>query len=211
VKSISLYEFGGREDTVRRIQKPFVEYFQGCAPVLDIGCGRGIFLDLLATAGIEAVGIDHSEEALAVCQQKGLKVEREDASTYLDQNAGRFGGIFCSHVIEHMSYEDAISFLELCHRALRRKGALLLVTPNPADLCVMSEMFWLDPTHVRPYPKPLLEKMLIAMGFEIRVTKQFLGSWRLIGKRDIPGFLLRRMLLGNRFGKPNTLVLAIKE
>jgi hypothetical protein len=87
----------------------------------------------------------------------------------------------------------------------------LLVTPNPADLTIMSEIFWLDPTHVRPYPTPLLEKMLRAIGFEIRVAKQFLGSWRLIGKRDIPGFLLRRILLGHRFGKPNTLVLAIKE
>jgi SAM-dependent methyltransferase len=192
VKSISLYEFGGGEDTVRQIQKPFVEYFRGCSPVLDVGCGRGIFLDLLSTAGVEAVGIDHSAEALAVCQQKGFIVQREDASTYLKQNSGRFGGIFC-------------------HKALRRKGVLLVVTPNPTDLCIMSEVFWLDPTHVRPYPGPLLEKMLRAIGFEIRVTKQFLGSWRLIGKSGIPGFLLRRMLLGHRFGKPNTLVLAAKE
>jgi 2-polyprenyl-3-methyl-5-hydroxy-6-metoxy-1,4-benzoquinol methylase len=211
VKSISLYEFGSGEDTVRRIQKPLVEYFRGCGPVLDVGCGRGIFLDLLSTAGIQAVGIDHSSEALAVCQQKGFVVEREDASTYLNRNSGRFGGIFCSHVIEHMGYEDAIGFLELCHQALRRKGVLLVVTPNPADLSIMSEVFWLDPTHVRPYPKLLLEKMLKAIGFEIRVTKQFLGSWRLIGKGGIPGFLLRRMLLGHRFGKPNTLVLAAKE
>jgi 2-polyprenyl-3-methyl-5-hydroxy-6-metoxy-1,4-benzoquinol methylase len=211
VKSISLYEFGSGEDTVRRIQKPFVEYFRDCGPVLDIGCGRGVFLGLLSTAGIQGIGIDHSSEALAVCQQKGLTVQCEDASTYLNQNPGRFGGIFCSHVIEHMGYEDAISFLELCHHALRRKGVLLLVTPNPADLSIMSEVFWLDPTHVRPYPKPLLEKMLKAIGFEIRVAKQFLGSWRLIGKRDIPGFLLRRMLLGHHFGKPNTLVLAAKE
>lgn len=211
MKAISLYEFGSGEDTVRRIQQPFVDYFRGSGPVLDVGCGRGIFLELLSTAGIQAVGIDHSEEALAVCREKGFTVEREDASTYLNQNEGKFGGIFCSHVIEHMGYEDAISFLELCHRALRRNGLLLLVTPNPADLTIMSEIFWLDPTHVRPYPTPLLEKMLRAIGFEIRVAKQFLGSWRLIGKRDIPGFLLRRILLGHRFGKPNTLVLAIKE
>jgi hypothetical protein len=75
----------------------------------------------------------------------------------------------------------------------------------------MSEVFWLDPTHVRPYPKALLEKMLSAIGFEIRIAKQFLGSWRLIGKRSIPGFLLRRMLLGYHFGRPNTMVLATKE
>jgi 2-polyprenyl-3-methyl-5-hydroxy-6-metoxy-1,4-benzoquinol methylase len=211
LKPISLYEFGSAEDTIRRIQKPFVSYFRDCAPVLDIGCGRGIFLELLSTAGIQAVGIDHSTEALAACERKGLTVQREEASTYLKQNLGTFGGIFCSHVIEHMGYGDATNFLELCHGALRPGGVLLLVTPNPADLVIMSEVFWLDPTHVRPYPKALLEKMLQAIGFEIRIAKQFLGSWRLLGKREIPGFLLRRMLLGRHFGKPNTLVLAVKQ
>lgn len=211
MKSISLYEFGSSEDTVRRIQKPFVAYFRDCAPVLDVGCGRGVFLELLSAAGIQAVGIDHSVEALAACERKGFDVQHENATTYLNQNAGKFGGIFCSHVIEHMGYEDAMSFLQLCHRALRPNGVLLLVTPNPADLAIMSEVFWLDPTHVRPYPKALLEKMLSAIGFEIRIAKQFLGSWRLIGKRGIPGFLLRRMLLGYHFGRPNTMVLATKE
>ena len=209
-RPISLYEFGGSENTIRRIQKRFVDLFRDCAPVLDIGCGRGVFLELLSAAGIEAVGIDHSEEALAVCQQKGFAVHREDARSYLRQKPGQFGGIFCSHVIEHMAYEDAIEFLELCRCALRAKGVLLVVTPNPDDLCVMSTIFWLDPTHVRPYPKPLLERMLQGVGFEIRMTQQFLGSWRLVGRGNIPGYLLRRMLLGRHYGKPNTMILAAK-
>jgi O-antigen chain-terminating methyltransferase len=178
---------------------------------LDIGCGRGIFLELLAAAGIQAVGIDHSEEALAVCQQKGFSVRCEDAGTYLNGELGQFGGIFCSHVIEHMGYEDALKFLGQCYGALRPRGVLLLVTPNPEDLIIMSEIFWLDPTHVRPYPKLLLERMLSAVGFEIRIAKQFLGSWRLVGRRNMPGYLLRRMVLGRHYGKPNTVVLAARD
>src|ERR1022692_1484809 len=111
---ISLYEFGSSEDTVRRIQKPFVEFFRDSAPVLDIGCGRGVFLELLSDARIEAFGIDHSEEALAVCRKKGFSVRCEDAPTYLSAEPERFGGIFCSHVIEHMAYEDALAFVDLC-------------------------------------------------------------------------------------------------
>lgn len=208
---ISLYEFGSSEDTVRRVQKPFVEFFRNSAPVLDIGCGRGVFLKLLADARIESVGIDHSEEALAICREKGFNVRREDARTYLDAAPERLGGIFCSHVIEHMGYEDALAFLGLCYRALRPGGVLLLVTPNPEDICIMSDIFWLDPTHVRPYPRSLLKSMLKSSGFRVRLAKSFLGSWRLVGKRNLPGFLLRRMLLGKYFGKPNTLVLAEKS
>jgi 2-polyprenyl-3-methyl-5-hydroxy-6-metoxy-1,4-benzoquinol methylase len=191
---ISLYEFGGSEDTIRRIQKPFVEFFRSSAPVLDIGCGRGIFLQLLSDAGIQACGIDHSEEALAACRQKGFSVHCEDARSYLSKQPERFGGIFCSHVIEHMAYEDALVFIDLCYRALRPGGLLLLVTPNPEDICIMSDIFWLDPTHVRPYPKLLLETMLESAGFRVRLARQFLGSWRLVGsRRRRPGFLVRRL------------------
>jgi SAM-dependent methyltransferase len=211
VSPISLYEFGSSEDTVRRIQKRFVEFFRGCAPVLDIGCGRGVFLKLLSDAGIEAFGIDHSEEALVICREKGFSVRRDDARSYLSAEPERFGGIFCSHVIEHMGYDDALAFLELCRRALRPGGILLLVTPNPEDICIMSDIFWLDPTHVRPYPRLLLQTMLESAGLQVQLAKSFLGSWRLVGKRNMPGYLLRRMLLGKYFGKPNTMLLARKD
>jgi O-antigen chain-terminating methyltransferase len=209
-KTISLYEFGGSEETIRDLQKNFVKFFAGCGPVLDIGCGRGVFLELLSAADIANIGIDHSEEALNACRSKGLEVSQEDGQTFLKKNAGAFGGIFCSHVIEHMAYDDAMSFLALCDAALRPGGVLLLVTPNPDDLTIMSEIFWLDPTHVRPYPMLLLQRMLQSLGFEIRVAKQILGSWRLMGRRQIPGFLMRRALLGRHYGRPNTVVVARK-
>ena len=208
---ISLYEFGSDEEVVRRIQSRFVEFFRHAEPVLDVGCGRGVFLDLLRSAGIKAVGIDHSQESVEACRQRGFAVERQDARKYMGDSQGRFGGIFCSHLIEHMSYEDAMEFLALCHRALRKGGVLLLVTPNPEDLTIISEIFWLDPTHVRPYPRQLLQSMLEANGFKVKRAEQFLGSWRMIGRRNLPMYLVRRMLLGRHFGRPNTLLLAEKQ
>ncbi len=211
MRPISLYEFGSNEAVVRRIQSRFIEFFRNASPVLDVGCGRGLFLELLRAAGIEAVGIDHSEESIAACRERGFDVAREDARKYLAHAEGRFGGIFCSHVIEHMGYDDAMAFLALCHRALREKGVLLLVTPNPEDLTIISEIFWLDPTHVRPYPKLLLQSMLEANGFRVMRAEQFLGSWRMIGRRNLPMYFIRRMLLGRHFGRPNTLLLAEKQ
>ena len=210
MQKISLYEFGGSEDLVRRTQERFVKLFRNSGPVLDIGCGRGVFLELLKKAGIEGVGIDHSSESISVCRQKGLVVDQEDARKYLAGAPGRFGGIFCSHVIEHMDYDSAMAFLSLCHQALRPEGIVIIVTPNPEDLAVIAEFFWLDPTHIRPYPKLLLQSMVQANGFAIRRTEQFLGSWRLVGRRKLPAYFLRRILLGRYFGRPNTFVLAEK-
>lgn len=211
MKPISLYEFGANEEIVRKIQRPFVDFFRQSGPVLDMGCGRGVFLELLAAAGIEAVGVDSSEESVAACQKKGFTVCREDGRSVLSRTPGHFGGIFGSHVIEHMGYEEAMAFLELCYKALRPGGKLLLVTPNPEDLMVMGEIFWLDPTHVRPYPRLLLKAMLEAAGFRVILEKQFLGSWRMIQRRNLPIYLVRRLLLGRYYGKQNTLVLAQKD
>lgn len=208
---ISLYEFGGNEAALRKIQKPLVKHFQGCAPVLDIGCGRGVFLELLAAAGIEAVGVDRSSEALAACRQKGLAIVAEDARSFLSREERQFGGIFCSHVIEHMGYDDALAFLQLCHRRIHLGGRLLIMTPNPEDLMVMGEIFWLDPTHVRPYPKRLLKAMLETVGFRVTLEKQYLGSLQMVGRRNLPWYLLRRLLMGRFYGRPNTLVLAEKD
>lgn len=209
--AISLYEFGGTEKVLRKMQGRFVDFFRGFGPVLDVGCGRGVFLELLSAEGIDTIGVDNAQESLDFCRMKGLKVFCEDACSFLRRNPTSFGGIFCSHVIEHMDYQNAMSFLDLCHRALRPDGRLLLVTPNPEDLAVISEIFWLDPTHVRPYPKLLLHSMLQTNGFKVLLSSQFLGSWRLLGRRKIPIYLLRRLLLGRYYGKPNTLVLATRD
>jgi O-antigen chain-terminating methyltransferase len=211
MKSVSLYEFGGSESLLRNFQTRFIPLFRGYNPVLDIGCGRGIFLGLAAEAGIEAVGVDHAEESVEFCRKKGFSVHQEDVRSFLERSPEIFGGIFCSHVIEHMGYEDASRLLALCHRALRNGGKLILLTPNPEDLAVIAETFWLDPTHVRPYPKLLLHSMLATAGFDVTDTKQVLGSWRMIGRSKMPLYFWRRMLLGRYYGHPNTIIVATKS
>jgi 2-polyprenyl-3-methyl-5-hydroxy-6-metoxy-1,4-benzoquinol methylase len=211
MQKISLYEFGGTEDVVRRTQERFVPFFRNSAPVLDIGCGRGVFLDLLRKAAIEAVGIDHATESIVACQAKGFTVHQKKALDYLGSAGNQFGGIFCSHVIEHMDYESACDLLQLCHQALRPGGNLIVVTPNPLDIAVISEVFWVDPTHVRPYPKLLLESMLRATGFKVQRAGYFLGSWRMVGRRNLPAYFFRRLLLGKYYGKPNTFIFAEKQ
>src|SRR5947209_4708326 len=167
ISSIGLYQFGGSEETVRHIQSRFIPRFRRCSPVLDIGCGRGIFLSMLRENGIECAGIDHSYESIVACRSKGFEVEQSDCISFLSRTTSKFGGIFCSHVIEHLPCDKAEQMLQLCRSALRPGGCLVIVTPNPEDINVMGNLFWLDPTHVRPYPGPLITAMLEHQGFRV--------------------------------------------
>lgn len=84
---------------------------------------------------------------------------------------------------------------------------VLIVTPNPKDLSITNDIFWLDPTHIRPYPRPLLASMLRDHAFQV----QALGYGnRVIGLREWPRFALLKLLLGEYYGNPLSYVVAVK-
>src|SRR4051812_44660938 len=124
------FAFEGRmrenRDEIRRRQASYVDDFRDAAPVLDVGCGRGEFLDLLREAGIEARGVDADADMAAFSRGEGLDVEHGDALAYLNGMAERsLGGIFAAHVVEHMPPPGLVRFLELAASRLR-PGRLLV-------------------------------------------------------------------------------------
>jgi O-antigen chain-terminating methyltransferase len=149
--------FRGTEDYVRAGQEIYLPYFQGCRHVLDIGCGRGEFLKMMRTAGIPARGIELSAESVAAAKLEGLDVEMADAYGYLAaQLEGSLDGIFCSQVVEHLPPERLPELIRLCARVLAPGGTIAIETPNPECLAIFATHFYLDPTHTRPVPHPLL-------------------------------------------------------
>jgi len=149
--------FRGSEDYVKQGQQFYRPYFAGRQNVLDIGCGRGEFLEMMKAAGVTARGIDLSEESVALCRQKGLDAEVADLFPYLAQVPdGSLDGIFCAQVIEHLSPERLPELIRLAARGLARDGVIALETPNPECLAIFATHFYLDPTHTRPVPHPLL-------------------------------------------------------
>jgi len=156
---------GAREDIMQR-QRGYLDLFAGAAPVLDVGCGRGEFLELCREAGIEARGVDLDAGMVAHCRAAGLSAQQADALTTLDALPdGTLGGIFCAQVIEHLTPEAFIALVRLAHRKLRAGGVLLCETPNPACLTVFSGAFYVDLTHVKPIHPEAARFVLEAAGF----------------------------------------------
>ena len=143
---------------MRRNHKVYLPYFQGKQHVLDVGCGRGEFLDILREHGIPAKGIELSEEDVAYCREKVLDVERADLFTYLSSlPESALDGIFSSQVVEHIDPARLPEMIRLCASRLQSGGLLVLETPNPECLAIFASHFYLDPTHKRPVPSGLLQ------------------------------------------------------
>ena len=149
--------FRGSEEYVKAGQQLYLPYFQGCQNVLDIGCGRGEFLKMMRDAGVAARGVELSAESVAVCKSEGLDAEVADMYPYLaGLPEGSLDGIFCSQVVEHIPPERLPELIRLCARCLAPGGVIAIETPNPECLAIFATHFYLDPTHTRPVPHPLL-------------------------------------------------------
>jgi 2-polyprenyl-3-methyl-5-hydroxy-6-metoxy-1,4-benzoquinol methylase len=160
--------FEGASDKNRPRLEPFLEYFQtDLGPILDLGCGTGLMVDLLTSAGADAMGIEQDARQVATAQSRGLRVAKAGAHQYLAEVTNEYGGIFLRHIIEHFIGVDALRLLYLCRKALRPRGVMIVITPNFDVATVRQNIFWLDITHQRPYPLPLLLHIFATLGLEI--------------------------------------------
>jgi 2-polyprenyl-3-methyl-5-hydroxy-6-metoxy-1,4-benzoquinol methylase len=157
--------FRGTEEYVKSGQRFYLPHFAGCRSVLDIGCGRGEFLEMMREAGVPARGIDLSEESVALCRHKQLEAETADLFDYLTNlPEAALDGIFCSQVVEHLPPERLPEMIKLSASRLSRNGVIAIETPNPECLAIFATHFYLDPTHTRPVPHPLLAFYLEEFG-----------------------------------------------
>ncbi len=158
--------FRGPEEDIRERQRHYVLRFAGSAPVLDLGCGRGEFLEAARDAGLAASGIDQSEECVALCRSKGLHAEKADLFQHLDTLADQsLGGIYCAQVVEHIDPHRLPGLVSLMARKLRSGALAVIETPNPECLAIFATHFYIDPTHTRPVPPRLLGFYMEEAGF----------------------------------------------
>jgi O-antigen chain-terminating methyltransferase len=158
--------FRGSREVIRARLESYLPLFEGHADVLDVGCGRGEFLDLLAARGIAARGIDLNHEMAESCRARGLDVTEADAVGYLSSLPDRsLGGLFSAQVVEHLEPGYLLRFLELAFHKLRPGGRLVLETLNPACWVAFFDSYIRDITHVWPLHPDTLKYLVVASGF----------------------------------------------
>ncbi len=180
---------GSRELIQERIKVylPFVLPLKEVYPktkALDIGCGRGEWLELLTKNGFKAEGIDLDSGMLQACRDLKLSVKEGNGIAYLKEQASEsFSVISAFHVVEHISSDELQELIKESLRVLTPAGVLILETPNPENIKVATENFYLDPTHIKPIPSALLEFIPQHYGYKRTKVLRLQESKELL-KRD---------------------------
>ncbi len=156
----------GSEAEIKGRQQIYLPYFKNSESVLDIGCGRGEFLELLKGAGIPAQGVELNPEMVQAAQQKGVAVIQGDGLEHLRTlPEGKLGGIFLSQVIEHLGPENLRELVRTAFLKLASGGVLLAETVNPQCLTTFSGAFYVDLSHHNPIHPEAARFLWESVGF----------------------------------------------
>jgi O-antigen chain-terminating methyltransferase len=163
--------YRGSRDEIRERLASYVKLFDGLAPVADLGCGRGEFLELLKEHGIAARGVEGNAALVREGLDRGLDVTLGDLLSFLrTQDRGSLGGVFAAQVAEHLPPRALQETLRESHRVLRPGGLLVLETVNPRSVIAFLEIYNRDLTHEKPLHPDTLSFLAAAAGFsEVRV------------------------------------------
>lgn len=210
--------FRGDEELVRKRLAVYLPHLarlkneREMLAILDLGCGRGEWLDLLREAKYEARGVDTNAEAARICRERGLRVVHSDLLRYLSaQNSQSVDVISAFHVIEHLRFDQRVRLLDESMRVLRKGGMIVFETPDVENLLVSSRSFYYDPTHRTPLPAPLFQVLLEARGFDSIETLKLNPApeeWRM---KSTEAPALAEMLNQRFYGAQDYAIIARKK
>jgi len=211
--------FRGAPELIRERALPYIDIMRSAgagtkdAPVIDLGCGRGDWLDLLREHGLVARGIDSNRAFIGICKERGLDVIEGDVLTILHSMPdGSVGAVTGMHIAEHLPFEVLVTLLDECRRVLRAGGILALETPNPENLWVASHYFYMDPTHRNPLPPLALLWIVEARGFADARIERWTVARDLhpppLLAPEMPGAASMNVLLGQLHAAPDYAIVA---
>jgi len=193
-------EHRGSHETIKQrlqVYLPFITPLLKLYPeahALDVGCGRGEWLETLIENGFKATGVDLDEGMLEACQARALPAKKAEALSYLQSLPSDSLTVLSGfHIVEHIPFDALKALVSEANRVLKPGGLLILETPNAENLIVGTQNFYLDPTHERPIPHMLLEFLAKFSGFWRTKLLRLQESPRLI---DAPSLTLMEVLGG---------------
>jgi O-antigen chain-terminating methyltransferase len=159
--------YRGDEADIRQRQQEYLQYFRGRDNVVDLGCGRGEFLEVLRDNDISARGVELGLDQYLLCREKGLDVVQQDLFSFLESLPDEsLGGLFSAQVIEHLTASDQLRYVVLAHQKTKPGSPVIFETINAQCVYAVMRNFFLDPTHVRPVHPETLKFAMESMQFK---------------------------------------------
>lgn len=162
--------FRGSPETVKEGLKPYLALLKDAGvtgEILDLGCGRGEWLEILREEALGAVGVESNQTLVAAGRSRGFEIIHQEAIAYLaGLPSNSLQAVTAFHLIEHLEFERLIELLSEVKRTLKPGGIVILETPNPKNLVVGACNFYADPTHHKPAFPDTLQFVLNRMGFQ---------------------------------------------
>lgn len=166
--------FRGSEDLIKQKQRRYVPYFKGKEKIVDLGSGRGEFLEVMREAGINSIGIDCNQDMITRCKVKGFVVIQNDIFQYLESVPEEsIDGIFSAQVIEHLPFEKLDGLFRLAYKKLKSDGIIIVETVNPYNFSAFRG-FYLDPSHQKPLFPEIISYLCRSSGFN-DITTEFIS------------------------------------
>lgn len=158
----------GSEQDVKAQLEGYLPFFQDARnTVLDLGCGRGEFLDLLGRHNIPGEGVDINQQMVTQSCARGLNCRKSDIlealAAYQD---GTLGGIFSSQVVEHLPPDYLRRMVDLAYMKLVPGSWIVLETVNPTSVFALVHIYTLDLSHKQPIHPQALRFLLESAGFQ---------------------------------------------
>jgi O-antigen chain-terminating methyltransferase len=199
----------GSPDVADPLYKHLSQKLPTSGRLVDLGCGRGRWLKFANERGMDSLGVDNHPWSVEHCVNANLNVTLSEIWDFFDRDEATGVSVFSAfHLVEHLTPDKVQHLINLIAQGLQPGGLCILVTPNFSDWSVAREIFWIDPTHIRPYPLPLLQMMCESAGLQISYRRNV----RLV-KSGIKSSLFRqlnRLRFGHQYGLMNSVIVAAK-
>lgn len=157
---------------------------------VDLGCGRGEWVHILAENGFSPTGVDINDLMIDNDNHEGVVYRNSDALEFLQTLPNESQSLVSAfHLIEHVPFSYLTDLLNQAQRVLLPGGLLVLETPNPENAKVATESFYLDPTHLRPIPMQFISFLVDYIGFKRQIIVRLQEPASLLGGRITVGDL----------------------